>query len=151
MCRYRQTIANLRSAGAAHLTSPPPKEGYGAGTYLRIWLRRLDSNQRPLGYGPNELPTATTPPFLLDVAEKNIAFLTRSANRELSPSRHTTHRRPTPLWLSADTGGHLAGMAGFEPTNARVKVWCLTAWRHPNICLKLSAGGCPARIATQRT
>ena len=63
-----------------------------------------------------------------------IAFLTRSANRELSPSRHTTHRRPTPLWLSADTGGHLAGMAGFEPTDTRVKVWCLTAWRHPNIC-----------------
>ena len=27
----------------------------------------------------------------------------------------------------------LAGVAGFEPTNARVKVWCLTAWRHPNI------------------
>ena len=27
----------------------------------------------------------------------------------------------------------MAGMAGFEPTNARVKVWCLTAWRHPNI------------------
>ena len=26
----------------------------------------------------------------------------------------------------------MAGMAGFEPTNARVKVWCLTAWRHPN-------------------
>ena len=24
-------------------------------------------------------------------------------------------------------------MAGFEPTNARVKVWCLTAWRHPNV------------------
>ena len=28
----------------------------------------------------------------------------------------------------------MAGMAGFEPTNARVKVWCLTAWRHPNLC-----------------
>ena len=27
----------------------------------------------------------------------------------------------------------LAGVAGFEPTNARVKVSCLTAWRHPNI------------------
>ena len=27
----------------------------------------------------------------------------------------------------------MAGMAGFEPTNARVKVWCLTAWRHPNV------------------
>ena len=24
-------------------------------------------------------------------------------------------------------------MAGFEPTDARVKVWCLTAWRHPII------------------
>ena len=31
--------------------------------------------------------------------------------------------------------GDLAGMAGFEPTSARVKVWCLTAWRHPNIQL----------------
>ena len=27
----------------------------------------------------------------------------------------------------------VAGMAGLEPTNARVKVWCLTTWRHPNI------------------
>ena len=28
----------------------------------------------------------------------------------------------------------MAGMAGFGPTNARVKVWCLTAWLYPNIC-----------------
>ena len=27
----------------------------------------------------------------------------------------------------------LAGVAGFGPTNARVKVWCLTAWLHPNV------------------
>ena len=27
----------------------------------------------------------------------------------------------------------MAGVAGFGPTNARVKVWCLTAWLHPNI------------------
>ena len=27
----------------------------------------------------------------------------------------------------------LAGIAGFEPANARVKVLCLTAWRYPNI------------------
>ena len=27
----------------------------------------------------------------------------------------------------------MAGMAGFEPTNAGVKVPCLTAWRHPNM------------------
>ena len=25
----------------------------------------------------------------------------------------------------------MAGVAGFGPTNTRVKVWCLTAWRHP--------------------
>ena len=29
----------------------------------------------------------------------------------------------------------LAGVAGFGPTNARVKVWCLTAWLHPNVLL----------------
>ena len=27
----------------------------------------------------------------------------------------------------------LAGLAGFEPADARVKVWCLTAWRQPNV------------------
>ena len=34
----------------------------------------------------------------------------------------------------------MAGVAGFEPTNARVKVSCLTAWRHPNIMLKRQFG-----------
>ena len=32
-----------------------------------------------------------------------------------------------------ETSRFLAGVAGFEPTNAAVKVLCLTAWRHPNI------------------
>ena len=27
----------------------------------------------------------------------------------------------------------MAGVAGFGPTNARVKVWCLTAWLYPII------------------
>ena len=27
----------------------------------------------------------------------------------------------------------MAGMAGFEPADAGVKVPCLTTWRHPNI------------------
>ena len=27
----------------------------------------------------------------------------------------------------------VAGVAGFEPTNAGIKIPCLTAWRHPNI------------------
>ena len=30
----------------------------------------------------------------------------------------------------------MAGVAGFEPTNARIKILCLTTWRHPiNVCL----------------
>lgn len=29
--------------------------------------------------------------------------------------------------------GHLAGMEGFEPPNARTKTWCLTTWPHPII------------------
>ena len=28
----------------------------------------------------------------------------------------------------------MAGVAGFEPTNARVKVVCLTTWLHPYVC-----------------
>ena len=31
----------------------------------------------------------------------------------------------------------LAGVAGFEPTHARVKVSCLTTWRHPTIFLRV--------------
>ena len=26
----------------------------------------------------------------------------------------------------------MAGPAGFEPAHARIKTWCLTAWRRPN-------------------
>ena len=29
----------------------------------------------------------------------------------------------------------MAGPAGFEPAHARIKTWCLTAWRRPNIHL----------------
>lgn len=28
---------------------------------------------------------------------------------------------------------YLVGLARFELAHARVKVWCLTAWRHPNV------------------
>ena len=38
----------------------------------------------------------------------------------------------------------LAGVAGFEPTNARIKILCLTTWRHPymirTFLLKILAG-----------
>jgi hypothetical protein len=32
------------------------------------------------------------------------------------------------LWLQVLK---MAGPAGFEPTHARIKTWCLTAWRRP--------------------
>ena len=34
----------------------------------------------------------------------------------------------------------LAGVAGFEPTNAGIKIPCLTAWRHPIAQKKYGAG-----------
>ena len=34
------------------------------------WLRRLDLNQRPLGYEPNELPGCSTPRYKKLMAEK---------------------------------------------------------------------------------
>ncbi len=27
---------------------------------------------------------------------------------------------------------NMAGARGFEPLNARIKTWCLAAWRRPN-------------------
>ena len=50
--------------------------------------------------------------------------------RGFEPRTHCLKGSCSANWAS---GSDLAGMAGFEPTNARVKVWCLTAWRHPNI------------------
>ena len=38
-------------------------------------------------------------------------------------------------------------MAGFEPTNARVKVWCLTAWRHPNVGPELDTQGIVTQLS----
>ena len=34
-------------------------------------------------------------------------------------------------WAMLHQKGVVAGVAGFEPTHARVKVLCLTAWLHP--------------------
>ncbi len=32
---------------------------------VKLWLRGLDLNQRPLGYEPNELPGCSTPRYLI--------------------------------------------------------------------------------------
>ena len=54
----------------------------------------------------------------------------RGALRRFALCRLCQQKKP-PVWVAF----LLAGMAGFEPTNTRVKVWCLTAWRHPYIGL----------------
>ena len=62
----------------------------------------------------------------------------RSPSGECAPTPHSrlgSHRCHSQPAEKAPTRVPflLAGMAGFEPTDARVKVWCLTAWRHPKI------------------
>ena len=37
---------------------------------------------------------------------------------------------------------NLAGPAGFEPTNARIKTWCLTTWRRPNNSIHSGISSC---------
>ena len=63
----------------------------------------------------------------------------RSTCTSLSDARGASERfksvgeaQPTEKGMPSAYPFLLAGMAGFEPTSARVKVWCLTAWRHPN-------------------
>ena len=47
----------------------PHKEAF------RIWLRGKDSNQRPSGYEPDELPDCSTP-LILIIAKKNFIVKT---------------------------------------------------------------------------
>src|SRR5690606_30041766 len=41
----------------------------------------------------------------------------------------------------------MAGAAGFEPTHARIKTWCLTAWRRPCIVQPNARHSLPAPFA----
>ena len=60
--------------------------------------------------------------------------------------------------LSEQCGGSsdVAGLAGFEPTHTRVKVWCLTTWRQPSICARrrprqrFRIGSAPFRPVAER-
>lgn len=61
-------------------------------------------------------------------------FLILSAKSELSPSRHATHGRPTPLWLSANTGG-ITHLAGLEPVTL-----CFVGIRSIQIELQMYSG-----------
>ncbi len=40
------------------------------------------------------------------------------------------------LYAYSNSSKKMAGIPGFEPGNARIKTWCLTAWRYPIRCDK---------------
>ena len=57
--------------------------------------------------------------------------------KDLNPRMWESESHALPLGDTPSLIQGLAGVAGFEPTNARVKVSCLTAWLYPNIILIL--------------
>ena len=96
----------------------------------------LDKNKRiacanavPIG-GERERAVASAP--LHCFAKRELQLRLRLLR--FSSNLYTTTKKNNPNHKGSDYV-FLAGMAGFEPTNTRVKVWCLTAWRHPYIGL----------------
>ena len=55
-------------------------------------------------------------------------LLLLAAPRGLEPRNPESEAGVLPIRLRG-----MAGVEGFEPSNAGVKVLCLTAWLHPNI------------------
>ena len=59
-------------------------------------------------------------------------FLAKDGNKlVLFPARRGGTVGSNPANKKNSDKPSMAGVAGFEPTNARVKVLCLTTWRHP--------------------
>ena len=82
------------------------------------------------GYGKENFCKANYDVNSLYCLLKNACPTPRVALRRFAALPSLPTKKP-PVWVAF----LLAGMAGFEPTNTRVKVWCLTAWRHPYIGL----------------
>ena len=64
--------------------------------------------------------------FALAVSQRRCGHTTQSSNKKKASNLH--------LLLAVvqfDISPQLAGVAGFEPADTRVKVQCLTAWRYP--------------------
>lgn len=53
----------------------------GISIVLQYLLRESDSNRRPLGYGPSELPTALSRYEILKLRRSNAAFIGTKASR----------------------------------------------------------------------
>ncbi len=87
--------------------------------------------------------------FICTIGATSFCVRKRTMKLWASPTNEVARPKVEQMMLCpADTNeksenkvlGFLAGMAGFEPTDARVKVWCLTAWRHPNMNFYLFDG-----------
>src|SRR5690554_6634547 len=82
-----------------------------------VWQGRLDSNQRMPGSKPGALPLGDAPVDSTECACDRASLKV------------------------------MAGAAGFEPTHARIKTWCLTAWRRPCIVQPNARHSLPAVFA----
>ena len=62
----------------------------------------------------------------LRAANADLHSVPQAAQNRAKPRLPQPQQKP-PDWVAFV----VAGVAGFGPTNARVKVWCLTAWLYP--------------------
>ena len=98
----------------SHLSSIHPQTLIYISVY--IWLGREDYSGRP-ALRPSGQPSAVL------ICSRQISRTSfRFSSCLLSSINAHIYQRL-----------YLAGPGGFEPPNARIKTWCLTAWRRPNI------------------
>ena len=146
------TLENKKNgAGEGNRTLTTSLEGWNSTIELHPRSGRRDSNSRRSPWQGDALPLSHSrmlkiyfPFFLLSATQiglvqvKGVEPIRRQA---LDPKSSASANSATPACKCKaiiyqpikKIKRFLAGIAGFEPTNARVKVWCLTAWPYPRI------------------
>ena len=104
--------------GALPLGDIPTKNYFIILVLIRTWCGRRDLNSHNRSYwnlNPARLPIPPLPHRLCNKTQ----FAILSSQLSYSLNNFPWQKK-------------LAGIPGFEPGNARIKTWCLTAWRYPN-------------------
>ena len=123
-------FAHIREANISHLRSK----------YFTAKLFHLPEGQISLKKARLRVLFSIWDGRMLNSRDSPAARLRRQASMRLCESslcagglHRLIHRPSRDKKEQTKVCSFLSGMAGFEPTNAGVKVPCLTAWRHPNI------------------